>query len=153
MDQQKLQFIAAGAVPLLRTLDARVRAQWGKMNAQQMVEHLADFFRVSTGKVRIPLVTPQEQLPRFKAFLLSDKQFRENTVAPMLPDTPAEVRYAGLQEAVDQLAFEIKEFVERFTGEPGLVSQHPVFGDLNFEEWVLLHDKHLRHHLRQFGLF
>jgi len=29
---------------------------------------------------------------------------------------------------------------------------HPVFGELNFEEWILLHYKHVTHHLKQFGL-
>ena len=29
---------------------------------------------------------------------------------------------------------------------------HPVFGELNFEEWALLHYKHVTHPLRRFGL-
>jgi len=50
-----------------------------------------------------------------------------------------------LHEAVD-------EFVEYFKNAPGKKTTHPVFGPLDFNEWVLLHYKHVTHHLRQFGV-
>ena len=76
MDQQKLAFISTQLVPLLKKLPAAAPNKWGKMDAQQMVEHVSGFFRVSTNKLHFPLVTPEEQLPKFKAFLYSDKEFR-----------------------------------------------------------------------------
>lgn len=152
MDQQKLTFLSTGLVPLLKTLPPDAVMKWGKMNAQQMVEHISGFFRVSTNKLHFPLVTPADQLPKFKEFLRSDKEFRENTKAPVLPEDPVPVQFPSYENAVDDLQKEVNDFVYQFTNEPGLTTQHPVFGDLDFEDWVLLHYKHVTHHLKQFGL-
>ena len=152
MDQQKLNFLSTDLVALLKTLPADTTMKWGKMNAQQMVEHISGFFRISTNKLHFPLATPAEQLPKFKEFLRSDKEFRENTRAPVLPEEPLPVQFASFEDAVHDLEKEIKDFLDLFATEPGLTTQHPVFGDLNFEEWVLLHYKHVVHHLKQSGL-
>ncbi|MEO6232268.1 MAG: DUF1569 domain-containing protein [Ferruginibacter sp.] len=152
MDQAKLNFISKDLVPLLRTLPEDAIKKWGKMNAQQMVEHISGFFRVSTNKLHFPLHTPVDQLPKFKAFLHSDKEFRENTKAPVLPEEPLPVQFANYKDAVNDLEKEVKDFLQQFENDPGLTTQHPVFGDLNFEEWVLLHYKHVVHHLKQYGL-
>ncbi len=152
MNQQKFDFIYREFIPLLKNIDSNATPNWGKMNTQQMVEHVAGFFRVSTNKMHFKLVTPEEHLPKYKEFLLCDKEFRENTKAPMLPEEPFPVRFSNLEEAIQQLEIEIKDFVLYFEKDPELKTQHPVFGDLNFEEWVLLHYKHVVHHARQFSL-
>jgi hypothetical protein len=152
MDQAKLSFIKNDFIPKIKTLTQEAVGKWGKMNAQQMVEHVSGFFKVSTKQLYFPLVTPEEQLPKFKAFLLSDKEFRENTKAPVLPEEPLPVVYSSLEDSIVELEKQINLFVEKFTSGEIVSSQHPVFGDLNFEEWVLLHYKHATHHARQFGL-
>lgn len=152
MDQQKLDFLSTGLVPILRSLTEDARMKWGKMNAQQMVEHLSGFFRVSTNKLHFPLVTPEAQLPTFKAFLRSEKEFRENTKAPVLPEDPLPVQFASFEDAINDLEKEIGYFVTLFSNDTNLTTQHPVFGDLNFDDWVLLHHKHVVHHLKQFRL-
>ena len=152
MDEQKLTFLTDKFIPLLKNLPPSAIGKWGKMNGQQMVEHVAGFFKVSTGKIHFPLVTPVEHLPKYKEFLLSEKEFRENTKAPVLPEEPMPLRFATMQEAVDDLEKEVKEFVKKFSSAEIITAQHPVFGDLNFEEWVLLHYKHVLHHAKQFGL-
>ena len=152
MDNQKLNFITTGFLALLKCMDADAKGNWGKMNAQQMVEHVSGFFMVSTNKIHFPLVTPLEHLPKYKEFLRTEKEFRENTRAPVLPEEPMPVKFASLEEAVRELEKEINEFVQKFAEDPNLITQHPVFGDLNFEEWVLLHYKHVVHHAKQFGL-
>ena len=152
MDQDKLSFIKNGFIIKLKSLTPDAASKWGKMNAHQMVEHVSGFFKVSTNQLQFPLVTPEEHLPKFKAFLLSDREFRENTKAPVLPEEPMPVVQASLQEAVDELEKQIDLFVEKFSSGEIVSSQHPVFGELNFEEWVLLHYKHVTHHAKQFGL-
>ena len=152
MDQEKFDFISVDFIPLLNALQADAAGKWGKMNGQQMVEHVAGFFKVSTGKVKFPLVTPVEHLPKYKEFLNSDKEFRENTKAPVLPEDPLPVRFATMTESINELEKEIKEFVDLFSNNDRVKTMHPVFGELNFDEWVLLHYKHVMHHLRQFGL-
>ena len=152
MNQEKFDFISVDFIPLLNALQADAAGKWGKMNGQQMVEHVAGFFKVSTGKIKFPLVTPVEHLPKYKEFLNSDKEFRENTKAPVLPEEPLPVRFATMIESVNELDKDIKEFVDLFSNNDRVKTMHPVFGELNFDEWVLLHYKHVTHHLRQFGL-
>jgi hypothetical protein len=84
MDQQKLNFITKGYIPLLKTLPGDAAGKWGRMNGQQMVEHVAAFFYVSTEKIKFDLVTPLEHLPKYKEFLLSTKNSGK-TQKPLLP--------------------------------------------------------------------
>ena len=58
MDVQKLNFIREECVLLFKKVPADSIGKWGKMNAQQAVEHLAAFFNVSAGKIKFDLVTP-----------------------------------------------------------------------------------------------
>lgn len=154
MDTEKLNFIRQAFVPKLKSLSSETIGNWGKMNAQQMVEHVTAFFNVSIEKLRFPLVTPAEQLPKFKEFLLSDKQFRENTKAPasVIGEEALPLRYENMEQAVEKLSAAIANFEQYFHEYPNKKTLHPVFGELNFEEWTLLHYKHITHHLRQFGL-
>ena len=152
MNQDKLNFLSTSFVPLLNSLPADAPGKWGKMNGQQMVEHVSGFFKVSNGKIKFPLVTPVEHLPKYKEFLNSEKEFRENTKAPVLPEEPLPVRFATMQESITDLDKEVKTFMNQFSNDANMKILHPVFGELNFEEWVLLHYKHVTHHLRQFEL-
>ena len=101
MDLVKLNFISNKYTPLLKDLPAAAAGKWGKMNGQQMVEHVTGFFKVSTEKIKIPLVTPVEHLPKYKEFLLSDVEFRENTKAPgnIVPEEPVTLRNASIPDA------------------------------------------------------
>ena len=45
MDQEKFDFISVDFIPLLNALQADAAGKWGKMNGQQMVEHVAGFFK------------------------------------------------------------------------------------------------------------
>jgi len=122
------------------------------MNAQQMVEHVSAFFRVSAGKLKFPLATPQELLPKYRAFLLSEKEFRENTKAPVLPEEPLPLRHATMDEAIIDLEKQVNNFCKYFEDDLEKKTLHPAFGELNFEEWMQLHHKHVKHHLKQFGI-
>ena len=152
MDKEKLAFISDKLIILLNDLPAVAIGKWGKMNGQQMVEHLSGFFKVSTGKLKFPLVTPLEHLPKYRAFLYSDKNFRENTKAPVLPEEPLPLKFINIKDSLADLEEEIKIFNKLFNKNEKLITQHPVFGNLNYEEWVLLHYKHVTHHLRQFEI-
>lgn len=154
MDQAKLKFITEEYIPLVKNLEPGVMGKWGKMNGQQMVEHVGLFFLVSTQKLRFELAVPEEHLPKYREFLYSEKQFRENTKAPasVLGEETLPLRFANMEEAVDKLKKSVDGFVEFFKNNPDKKTLHPAFGELNFDEWVLLHYKHVTHHLRQFGL-
>ena len=152
--QEQLHFLKEQYIPLIKQADVRTTPKWGKMNFQQMVEHVSAFFKVSTHKLKFDLVSPPEHMPKLKEFLLSDKQFRENTKAPtsIIGEEPFPVHYASPEEAVAKLEKEVNHFFHFYETNPTATAVHPVFGELNFEEWVRLHYKHVTHHLRQFGL-
>ncbi len=154
MNEDKRLLLEVGLIPALTNLRADTPARWGKMNAQQMLEHLEDFFDVSTERKIYNLVTPADQLPLYKQFLYSDKKFRENTLAPkeILGEEPLPVRTSSLEQAKQQLQQAINHFFTYFNEQPGKQTMHPVFGLLNLEDWILLHYKHVTHHCRQFSL-
>lgn len=154
MSPQKLSFLENDLFSLLADINVDTAAKWGKMNAQQMIEHLVDFFNVSVEKIIFPVVTPEEHLPKFKEFLLSDKQFRENTKAPssVLGEDPLPLRCADIETAKQRLKNAVQDFIAYFNEQPGRITNHPAFGPLNYDEWIQLHYKHVTHHLRQFGI-
>lgn len=152
MTEEKKSFLKNELIVLVGKLKGDEKGKWGKMNAQQMVEHVAGFFKVSTDKIHFPLTTPAEHLPKYKEFLLSDKEFRENTKAPVLPEEPLPLQYATMPEAINDLTKSVDDFFAFFKNDPFKTTLHPAFGELNFNEWVQLHHKHVTHHLKQFGL-
>jgi hypothetical protein len=154
MKSEKENFIRIEMFPLLEKLSPDAQSKWGKMNAQQMLEHLADFFNVSAGIIKFDLVTPEEHLPKFREFLFSEKQFRENTKAPVhiVGEEPMPARCGTIRESIDWVKQAVDNFVEYFKEHPESKTTHPVFGELDYNEWVQLHHKHVTHHLRQFGL-
>jgi Protein of unknown function (DUF1569) len=154
MNQTKVAFIKNQFVSAVKKLQADQAGNWGKMNAQQMLEHVTDIFDVASGKIHFPFVSPVEHLPKLKAFLWSDKQFRENTKAPteILSEEPVPVRSKTMELAIDALQKSTDDFFNYFKEDELKTTVHPVFGALNFEEWIELQYKHLMHHGRQFGL-
>lgn len=154
MTVEKINFLKNEFIGKLNNLSSDSKGKWGKMNAQQMVEHITGFFLVSTGKLNIPLITPPEHLQKLKEFLLSEKEFRENTKAPLeiLSEEPLPLRSASMLEAINELAKSVHYFFLYYEQNTSHKKIHPVFGELNFLEWVQLHHKHVVHHLKQFGL-
>jgi len=152
VNENKQVFLTKQFIPIIQKLDFSSPSKWGKMNAQQMVEHVSSFFKVSSGKLKFPLATPAEHLPKYKEFLMSEKEFRENTKAPVLPEEPLPLQYKTMHEAIMDLEHQVNDFFDYFADNPEKKTMHPAFGELNFEEWIQLHHKHVKHHLKQFGL-
>ncbi len=152
--EEKGQFIKSDLFLLLNKLEENTSPAWGKMDARQMLEHLNDFFEVSIEKKIFPLCVPEEHLPKYREFVYSDKAFRENTKAPetVLGDVPLPWRTSSLADARTQLEASVAEFFHYFNAAPGKRTVHPVFGSLDHQEWIMLHHKHVIHHLKQFNL-
>ena len=152
--EDKAFFLSTTSLECLNQLTANQQPSWGKMNAHQMLEHLHDFYEVSIGKLSFALDTPEDQLHLYRAFLYSEKSFRENTKAPasVLGAEPLPLKTASFEAASIQLKNTVIAFFDYFESQPLRTSMHPVFGELNFNEWIMLHHKHVLHHLRQFQL-
>ena len=153
MIQQKENFLKNEVVLLLEKLDVEAKGKWGKMDAQQMVEHLRDIFKVANGKVVFPLLnTDPEKLAKARTFLMSDGLFKENTRVPVMPEEPRPHKYTSLAEAITKAEAELKDVFTVYADDPSKKLMHPMFGELNYEEQITYLDKHVKHHLRQFGL-
>lgn len=151
--EHKISFLKNDLIAQLATIPADRVPAWGKMNLQQMTEHLSrDAFRVASGKVIFPLMTPEEHIPKMHEFLRSDKSFRENTVNKLMPEEPLPLVHQDMSAALDELQAEIDYFFEVYQLEPGKKVVNAIFGDMDFELQVLLLHKHAIHHLRQFGI-
>jgi len=152
ISQEKLNFIQHDVIPLLEQLDGHATGHWGVMNGQQMVEHLVDSVRNASGKLKLPLANQGEELEKARAFLLSEKPFRENTKNPLLGPAALPLRRPGMESALQKLRIELDYFFAVFEEQPQLVTLNPVFGELDYSMNVQLLHKHMKHHLRQFGL-
>jgi hypothetical protein len=123
------------------------------MSLQQMVEHYRDYVKIASGKIpNTKLLTPEDQLQKAQAFLMSDKPFKENTPNPLLPEVPPPVRNISMEDALKELETEIDFFFSVFNENNQQRTLNPFFGDLNFEQNVQLLHKHALHHLKQFGV-
>ena len=148
----KINFLKNEFPKLLQQLKPDAKGNWGVMNGQQMVEHMSEMFRNANGKLKVPLHTPVDKVEVFKAFALSDKEFKQNTKNPILSETPYPVRNNTMQLAIEEMQNEIDDFFHYFEKHPDSSNLNPIFGELNFEGWVSLLYKHTLHHARQFGL-
>jgi len=149
-----MQFIEPNLEEILNItakLDSDTKPQWGSMNAQRMIEHLADSLRMASGKEKFELVTPEDKLDRMIAFLESDKPMAKNIEVNFAGKDVA-LRNEELELAIDELVDEWLCFEGIFEENPSLKTVHPYYGELNFEQWLKVHKKHLTHHFQQFGL-
>ena len=149
---QKAQFLRYEYADKLRQLDIDAPRKWGKMNVQQMIEHMSDYVRIGSGRTQAEIVIPEEHLPKMQAFLMTEKPFRENTPNSLMPDEPLTVRHADIKDAIQELQEEINYFFEVFSSTPDFKAIHPFFGQLDFDKSVQILHKHAWHHLRQFGV-
>lgn len=153
MTLEKENFLRTKLIPCIQRIDPSAAPLWGKMNVQQMIEHLAiDAVPCASGKLKIKdIITPPEHLQKLREFLITEKAFKANTNNPLMAKDPPTCYYKTIQGAIGALHEELIYFFEVFEKNPALVTRNPFFGDLNFEQNVQLLYKHALHHLRQFG--
>lgn len=137
---------------LLKKLDENTPAQWGKMSAQHMIEHLILTYRICNGTREVSIVTGERLLPIQKRFLMSDKPLPKLFINPVIGEDLLPLEFESLESAKKELLNEIEKYELYFASNPEANAAHPVFGYLNKSEWDIFHDKHIRHHLLQFGI-
>jgi oxepin-CoA hydrolase/3-oxo-5,6-dehydrosuberyl-CoA semialdehyde dehydrogenase len=134
---------------LLMMLDPDTIPLWGKMTPQQMVEHLVDQVQWTNGK-KIPTCDKSaEEAERGKQRMIyTDALIPKNV---FLGDLPENYQYPTIEATINQLMTELHEF-DRYFKKPGITCIHGGFGPMDHNEWVIWHNKHFSHHLRQFNL-
>jgi hypothetical protein len=131
--------------------------QWGKMSAPQMICHLADSFRVTTGEKPWELtrvrVTPIPVPLWFLKWVALDLPLQWPHGTPTRPEVDAES--SGTRPAdFEADCRELLRLLERFTRQPREFQwqPHPIFGPLSDAEWMRWGYLHMDHHFRQFGV-
>jgi len=150
--EAKIQFLKTAFIPLLQSIPPDTKGQWGVLNLQQMIEHMGDAFKNAAGKLVLPPLTSGETLEKMRAFLMSEKPFKENTQNPYMDEKGAPTRQSDVQAAIARLEKCIHDFFLHFESNPNTTTQNAFFGELTFEQNVQLLHKHALHHLKQFGV-
>ena len=99
------------------------------------------------------LVTPVEKLPRQREFLMSEFGMPKNFKTPFLPvDKTVPLIKKELQDSKNLLKETIQQFL-KIINEPTFKTKlHPVFGEIDKQQWLTFQYKHFSHHFMQFGL-
>lgn len=133
----------------INKLTPESRAQWGKMTVDQMLSHCQAPMDFTFGN------TPMKAnfIMRLIGKMLKKKVFGGTEFKKNSPTAPAFIRIEkydfestknGLIERINVFSEKGKEAIK--------TTNHPFFGELNYEEWSKMHTMHLDHHLRQFGV-
>ena len=126
------------------------KAQWGKMNVNQGLRHMAMAFDIATGKLdATPAAIPPMPKWLLKFFLLNVKPPKEkaetfkemNTVANGINPTNFESERKNLKNAINV-----------FSTATNLLPESKLAGKFNKDDWGKLNYNHTDHHLRQFGV-
>lgn len=136
----------------LEKLTAETKPAWGKLTPQHMLEHLGNTLIIVKSKEELPIVTPEEQLPAYRAFLMSEKPFSQNIPNKFMGEGLPALRFEDLETAKTKLLAAIQSFENFFLENPNATPVHPFFGPLNHAEWLQFQRKHFTHHFTQFGL-
>jgi len=139
-------------VRAIAELTADSQSRWGLMKPQQMLEHLAWTYRLSTGKEQVDCKLPAADRERMKRFLYTAAPTPLNFPNPVLTNGLPALKHGTLSDARTALCEEIEFFWKRPAQSARELHIHPLFGPIDAEEWSRTHYKHGFHHLMQFGL-
>jgi hypothetical protein len=149
---EKIPKIEKSLYKLRTNITADTPAKWGKMNAQQMVEHLGIVFLLSTGKFNIEYKGTQEDAQKYwEDFVKSPQPWK--TVFPTVNFTePRPTRHETIEASLAELWSTWQKYLTYCEENPEAVNAHFFLGNLPVDQWRQVHVKHFEHHLRQFGI-
>ena len=138
---------------LLEELDAQQEAKWGRMNAHQMVEHLAQVISIANGRFNATANAEPERLTyRKMRFLEKEIAFPRGVRVDFVSEEPLPTMFPNIQLSKEFTLNQLQRFFDYHTEHADLKPVHPVFGMMNYEEWTQFQARHIKHHLQQFGV-
>lgn len=148
LDQVK-HFLYEESPAFIQTLHTGSKPIFGVMNSTEVINHMEASLRLPLLNMKLTLSTEPERIELARQFLYTEKPIREGAKKPDLYGD-FEKRSEDIEGAKVEFEKTLKAFRE--AAEAGKLSgTHPFFGDLNNEEWLRFEEKHLRHHMVQFG--
>ncbi|APG65327.1 hydroxymethylglutaryl-CoA reductase, degradative [Tenacibaculum todarodis] len=137
---------------ILSTLKVDSKPLFGKMNAQQMIEHLSAVTQIANGNWRVDSYVSDEKQARRKPYLNTEGELQVGFKAPFLAEDPTELKFNSMEEAINDLMKQVVIFEAVFAKDKNRTVVHPFFGELDYEYWKKFQVKHFTHHFKQFGL-
>ena len=136
----------------LAVLSPQSPALWGRMNANQMICHLADSYRAVMGEKPVSPATGmlQRTLVKWIALYVPVSWPKGVPTRPEMEQGVGGTPPAGF--AWDRA--DLERVIQSFSG-PNRNFQwhpHPIFGGMSETEWMRWGYLHADHHLRQFGV-
>jgi oxepin-CoA hydrolase/3-oxo-5,6-dehydrosuberyl-CoA semialdehyde dehydrogenase len=145
-------FLLLEAKEKLKDLNPSTQPSWGIMTPQHMLEHLIVTYKLSIGRIKITIISKEEDRERLKEYLMKDSPMRRNVTLPTGKGDLQPLRFTGLDEAKEKFLIETESFLKFTAEQPVFMSDHPYGGPMTAQEWLLFHRKHVKHHFIQFGL-
>ena len=132
----------------LNSIKQNTPANWGKMNAAQMMAHCTATFKNYFGELNIR----QAFIGKLFGKMAKKKMFSNAPVSKGLPTDP-NYKISGDKDFETEKKM-LVNYINRFVTEGYTVTSrvHPFFGKMSSQEWALLGYKHMDHHLKQFGV-
>lgn len=131
----------------IEKLEPNAQAQWGKMNAAQMVWHCQAPLNIILGKNHYGMKPSWLAKLFFKKSLYNDKPWKKNLPTAKVMKTTEQKDFNTEKEKLVALIDETH--AEKAKAE---WQAHPAFGYFTAEQWGKMQYKHLDHHLKQFGV-
>lgn len=140
-------------LPILNKLSADTPALFGNLKPQEMIEHVTVTFQTSSGILHWAAPKDEEKANAAKQFMVyTDAEMPQGLKTATMGELPPPLIHKTITEAVETLLREIENFHLYFKNSPGAKTSHPRLGSMTYEEWSVLHAKHLVHHFKQFSL-
>jgi Protein of unknown function (DUF1569) len=141
----------AELVRRLKTLRPETPRRWGRMSAPQMICHLRDAFRMTTGEKALRLTGSRLTRPLIKWFALY-APLRWPPDIPTVPELDQLTNGRCPGEFAADVA-EVEALIEQVAHLPVRAEwpTHPIFGSMSGRDWLRWGYLHVDHHLRQFG--
>jgi hypothetical protein len=131
----------------IHLLSLQSNAQWGKMNAYQMIKHCTLCEDMMLGKTKIKRVL----IGRLIGGIILKKVLKDNTPfgknSPTSPLLKTTTKSGDIEQQKKEWVSRLEEYARY--DDPEFV--HPFFGPMTKEQIGCFAYKHADHHLRQFG--
>ncbi len=137
---------------ILSTLKVETKPLFGKMNAQQMIEHLSAVTQIANGNWKVDSYVSDDKQARRKPYLNTEGELQVGFKAPFLAEDPIELKFESIAAATNDLIEQVKVFETVFAKDKKRSVVHPFFGELDYEYWKKFQVKHFTHHFKQFNL-
>lgn len=134
----------------INRLSANSAPLWGKMSVSQMLAHCQQPLKIAFGEIK----TTRRTLIGFLFGGWAKKQFMSGK--PIQKNLPTDAKFVIVDDRnFEQEKKRLQDYLNRFAkeGKQCIINQpHPFFGKMTPEEWDILTQAHLDHHLKQFGV-